>query len=165
MILDERIFRDPEALTGELMRFRDERGPVVLANGCFDVLHVGHVRYLREAASLGGILVVALNDDLSANSLKGEGRPVMCEDERAEIVMALRFVDYVLIFGERTADRVIEIIRPDIHAKGTDYSVETVPELETSRSVGCRTVIVGDPKNHSSRDIIRGIQGEQECGS
>ena len=163
--MDKGIFRNPKALAKELLRCSNEKGPVVLANGCFDLLHVGHIRYLSEASSLGGILVVALNDDLSTSLLKGAGRPVVREDERAEILLALKAVDYVLIFGETTVDRIIEILRPDIHAKGTDYSVETVPEMETARSIGCRTVIVGDPKDHSSRDIIRGIRGEGECGS
>jgi rfaE bifunctional protein nucleotidyltransferase chain/domain len=153
-----RIFRDAEALAAELGALRAGRGPVVLANGCFDVLHVGHVRYLRAAAALGGILVVALNDDESTGAIKGPGRPVIPAAERAEIIGALRCVDYVLLFGERTVDGVIRALRPDVHAKGTDYTSETVPERETARAVGCRTVIVGDPKDHASRDIIRRIR-------
>jgi D-glycero-beta-D-manno-heptose 1-phosphate adenylyltransferase len=155
---DARIFRDASALAAELERERAERGPVVLANGCFDILHVGHIRYLRAAAALGGILVVALNDDESARALKGPGRPVMPASERAEMLCALRFVDYVLVFGERTVDGIIRTLRPDTHAKGTDYTAETVPEGESARAVGCATVIVGDPKDHSSGDIIRKIR-------
>jgi len=155
---DGRVFRDASKLAFELEALRRERGAVVLANGCFDVLHVGHIRYLRAAAALGSILVVALNDDESTRELKGPLRPVMGEEERSEMLLALRFVDFVLIFRERTVDGVIRIVRPDFHAKGTDYTVETVPERETSRAVGCATVIVGDPKDHSSRDIIRKIR-------
>ncbi len=155
---DERIFRDPALLRARLERVRAERGPVVLANGIFDILHVGHIRSLEGAAALGGVLVVALNDDASARALKGEGRPVVPAEERAEILAALRMVDFVLVFGAATADSVIEALRPDIHAKGTDYTVETVPELGTARSVGARTVIVGDAKRHSSRDMIGRIR-------
>jgi rfaE bifunctional protein nucleotidyltransferase chain/domain len=158
---DGRVFRDAAKLAVELEALRRERGAVVLANGCFDVLHVGHVRYLRAAAALGSILIVALNDDESARALKGPGRPVMGEEERSEMLLALRFVDFVLIFRECTVDGLIRILRPDFHAKGTDYEVETVPELETSRAIGCTTVIVGDPKDHASRDIIRRIREER----
>lgn len=153
-----KVFRDPAELAAELAPLRRERGALVLANGCFDVLHVGHIRYLRDAAALGAILVVALNDDESTRVLKGAGRPVMGEDERAEILLALRFVDFVLIFRERTVDGIIRSLRPEIHAKGTDYTTDTVPERDSAREVGCRTVIVGDPKSHSSRDIIRTIR-------
>lgn len=163
--MEERIYRDVEILAKHVRPFRDHKGPLVLANGCFDIIHVGHVRYLLDAASLGGILVVALNDDASTRKLKGKGRPAMPAGERAEILIALDPVDYVLIFGDETVDSIIEVLRPDIHAKGTDYSVETVPELETARAVGCRTVIVGDPKEHSSRDLIERIRGEGKCGS
>ncbi len=159
--VDDRLFDDARSLSAVLETQRGESGPIVLANGCFDVLHVGHVRYLRGAAALGGILVVALNDDTSAAKLKGEGRPVFNESERAEILLALEGVDYVLLFGEGTVDDIIRILRPDFHAKGTDYTVETVPELETARSVGCKTVIVGDPKDHSSSEIISRIRPEK----
>ena len=153
-----KVFRDAAALHRVLEDERRARGDVILANGCFDVLHVGHVRYLREAAALGALLVVALNDDSSTKALKGVGRPIMPEDERAELLCALRFVDYVLIFSGPTVDDIIRVLRPDFHAKGTDYTSETVPERETARSVGCSTVIVGDPKAHSSRDMIRRIR-------
>jgi rfaE bifunctional protein nucleotidyltransferase chain/domain len=156
-----RLYRDAASLAVHLEGLRAEQGPIVLANGCFDVLHVGHIRYLEGAASLGGILVVALNDDDSARELKGKGRPVFSVGERAEILLALRSIDYVLIFSGRTVDAVIRVIRPDVHAKGTDYTVDSVPEIETAREVGCRTVIVGDPKDHSSRDIIERIRSEE----
>jgi len=155
---ETRIFRDVSKLDHELDAVRRERGRIVLANGCFDLLHVGHIRYLRDAAALGAVLVVALNDDKSTRALKGSGRPIMGEEERSEMLLALRFVDYVLIFGERSVDGIIRALRPNIHAKGTDYTVETVPERDTARAVGCATVIVGDPKDHSSRDIIRAIR-------
>ena len=117
---DERIYRNVSLLRAELDRARPGRKAVVLANGIFDILHVGHVRYLRDAASLGGILVVALNGDESARRLKGAGRPFVPAEERAEILLALRSVDYVLIFDEPTVDRIIDVLRPDFHAKGTD---------------------------------------------
>jgi rfaE bifunctional protein nucleotidyltransferase chain/domain len=158
VVVDARIFQDASRLARELEGVRRERGPLVLANGCFDVLHVGHIRYLRAAAVLGGVLVVALNDDDSTRALKGAGRPFIPAFERAEMLLALRCVDYVLIFGEGTVDRVIRALRPEFHAKGTDYATDTVPERETARAVGCSTVIVGDPKDHSSRDIIRRIR-------
>jgi len=153
-----RVFRDASKLAHELDAVRRQGGAVVLANGCFDLLHVGHIRYLRGAAALGAVLVVALNDDESTRALKGPGRPVMGEEERSEMLLALRFVDYVLIFGERSVDGIIRTLRPDFHAKGTDYTVENVPERETARAIGCTTVIVGDPKDHSSRDLIRTIR-------
>lgn len=159
-----KIFRDAAALSRELEDERRAKGAVVLANGCFDVLHAGHVRYLRDAAALGGLLVVALNDDESTKALKGAGRPIMPEEERAEILCALRFVDYVLIFAAPTVNEIVSVLRPDYHAKGTDYTPDTVPERETARSVGCRTVIVGDAKEHSSCDIIRKIREGEQCG-
>ena len=147
-------FRDVAALAERLRTRRESGERLVLANGCFDLLHVGHIRYLEEASTLGEILVVALNDDESTRGLKGVGRPLFCEDERAEILLALKAVDFVLLFSEETVDRIIRELRPDVHAKGTDYTVESVPEIETAREVGCRTVIVGDPKDHSSSVII-----------
>jgi rfaE bifunctional protein nucleotidyltransferase chain/domain len=130
---------------------------VVLANGCFDLLHVGHVRYLTAAKALGDALVVALNSDASVRRLKGPGRPIMRADERAEIVGALAPVDAVVIFDEDTVAAVAERVRPDVHAKGTDYTEGTVPEAELVRALGGRVAIAGDPKDHSSRDLIRDI--------
>jgi len=128
---------------------------VTLANGNFDLLHVGHVRYLRGAKALGGKLVVAINSDESVRALKGEGRPVMPEYERAEIVAALADVDAVVIFSELDVRPIIREIQPDVQAKGTDYTADSVPERETVAEYGGRVAIVGDPKDHSTTEIIR----------
>jgi D-glycero-beta-D-manno-heptose 1-phosphate adenylyltransferase len=128
---------------------------ITLANGNFDLLHVGHVRYLGGAKALGGKLVVAVNSDDSVRALKGEGRPVMPENERAEIVAALADVDAVVIFPELDVRAIIREIRPDVQAKGTDYSVDSVPERDTVAECGGRVAIVGDPKDHSSSEILR----------
>lgn len=128
---------------------------VTLANGCFDLLHVGHVRYLHAAKELGGRLVVAINSDDSVRALKGEGRPLMPADERAEILAALADVDAVVIFSERDVRTLILEIRPDVQAKGTDYTEESVPEGDVVRAYGGRVAIVGDPKDHSASEIIR----------
>jgi D-glycero-beta-D-manno-heptose 1-phosphate adenylyltransferase len=128
---------------------------IILANGCFDLLHVGHVRYLHAAKQLGGRLIVAINSDDSVRSLKGEGRPLMPADERAEILAALSDVDAVVIFPERDVRALIGEIHPDVQAKGTDYTVESVPEADAVRQHGGRVAIVGDPKDHSASEIIR----------
>ena len=128
---------------------------VTLTNGCFDVLHVGHVRYLRAARELGGKVVVAINSDASARALKGEGRPVMPDEERAEILAALADVDAVVIFPEKDVRPIIREIHPDFHAKGTDYTAESVPERDEVKACGGRVVIVGDSKDHSATEIIR----------
>ena len=128
---------------------------VTLTNGCFDVLHVGHVRYLRAARELGGKVVVGVNSDASVRTLKGESRPVMPAEERAEILAALADVDAVVIFPEKDVRAIIREIRPDLHAKGTDYTAESVPERDEVEACGGRVVIVGDPKNHSATEIIR----------
>lgn len=128
---------------------------IVLTNGNFDLLHVGHVRYLRGAKELGGKLVVAINSDESVRALKGEGRPIMPAEERAEIVAALADVDAVVVFPELDVRALIREIRPDIQAKGTDYTAESVPERDTVAEYGGRVAIVGDPKNHSTSEIIR----------
>ncbi|HEV2398487.1 MAG TPA: adenylyltransferase/cytidyltransferase family protein [Candidatus Sulfotelmatobacter sp.] len=128
---------------------------ITLANGNFDLLHVGHVRYLRGAKALGGRLVVAINSDESVRMLKGEGRPIMPEDERAEIVAALADVDAVVIFPELDVRAIIREIRPDIQAKGTDYTADSVPERDTVEQCGGRVAIVGDPKDHSTTEILR----------
>lgn len=144
-----------EELRRQVEEWRRTGERITLANGAFDLLHVGHVRYLREAKALGGKLVVAINSDESARSLKGEGRPVMPEHERAEIVAALADVDAVTIFPELDVRALIREIRPDIQAKGTDYTVESVPERDAVAEYGGRVEIVGDPKSHSSSEIIR----------
>ena len=128
---------------------------VTLANGNFDLLHVGHVRYLRGAKALGGNLVVAINSDASVRALKGEGRPIMPEQERAEIVAALADVDAVVVFPELDVRTIIREIRPDVQAKGTDYTVDSVPERDAVTECGGRVAIVGDPKDHSTSEIIR----------
>ena len=127
---------------------------ITLANGCFDVLHVGHVRYLRAARELGGKLIVAVNADASVRALKGEGRPVTPAQERAEILAALADVDAVVVFSEKDVRAIIREIRPDFHAKGTDYTAESVPERDEVEACGGRVVIVGDPKDHSASEII-----------
>ena len=139
-------------------RAQSEGRKVVLCNGCFDLLHVGHVRYLEAARALGDLLVVALNGDRSVSALKGPGRPLQAESERAEIVAALAAVDYVTLFDSTTVDPLLAALRPDVHAKGTDYTAETVPERETVRRYGGRTAVVGDPKGHSTRDLIETIR-------
>lgn len=130
---------------------------IVLANGCFDLFHVGHIRYLAGAKNLGDCLIVALNSDEQVRRLKGENRPLMPETERAEIVSALKFVDYVTIFDEPTVEELIRAIRPDFHAKGTDYTLDSIPEREIVRECGGRVAIVGDRKNHSSTELIEKV--------
>ncbi len=131
---------------------------VALANGCFDLLHVGHIRYLEAAAAEADRLVVAINDDRSVTRLKGEGRPVMPEADRAELVGGLRVVDYVVLFSEPTVTELLGDIRPDVHCKGTDYTEDTVPERDVVRAYGGRVAIVGDPKDHSTRDLLSRIR-------
>ncbi len=135
---------------------------IAFANGCFDLLHVGHVRYLEAAAQEADLLVVAVNDDRSARQLKGEGRPILAAAGRAELVAALRSVDYVVLFPETTVGSLLEALRPDVHCKGTDYTVESVPEREIVKAYGGRTAIVGDPKDHSTRDLLARIAGSAE---
>src|SRR5258708_3352565 len=131
---------------------------VVFANGCFDTLHVGHVRYLEGARCEGDILAVALNTDSSVCNLKGPGRPILPESARAELVAALRAVDYVVPFGEHNVEGLLEFLRPDVHAKGTDYTSETVPERATAARLGIRDAIVGDPKDHSTRNFLDSVR-------
>jgi rfaE bifunctional protein nucleotidyltransferase chain/domain len=132
---------------------------VAFANGCFDLLHVGHTRYLEASAAEADLLVVAVNDDEAVRRLKGNGQPIMDATDRAELVAALRCVDYVVIFPEPTVGPLLELVRPDVHCKGTDYTVETVPERAIVQSFGGRTAIVGDPKDHSTRDLLARIRG------
>jgi rfaE bifunctional protein nucleotidyltransferase chain/domain len=133
---------------------------VAFANGCFDLLHVGHVRYLQGAAREADRLIVAVNSDESVRALKGINRPVLNEQERAELVAALAGVDYVVIFPDATVSRLLRLVKPDVHCKGTDYTVDSVPERETVRSYGGRTAIVGDPKDHSTRDLLAKIRAD-----
>jgi rfaE bifunctional protein nucleotidyltransferase chain/domain len=133
---------------------------VAFANGCFDLLHVGHVRYLRSAAAEADRLIVAINDDESVRRLKGEGRPILAAAHRAELVAALRGVAYVVIFPEPTVGPLLEALKPDVHCKGTDYTVDTVPERDVVKAYGGRVAIVGDPKDHSTRGLLARIGSE-----
>lgn len=136
---------------------------IILTNGCFDVLHVGHIRYLAGAKGLGGFLVVGINSDEQVRKLKGSNRPVQPENERAEIVASIRGVDAVTIFPEPNVEDLIRTLRPDVHAKGTDYTEENVPERETVIACGGRVAIVGDPKDHSSSEIISGMTNHEDA--
>jgi rfaE bifunctional protein nucleotidyltransferase chain/domain len=136
---------------------RAEGKKVVLANGCFDLIHAGHVSYLESAKKIGDILVVALNSDVSVKLLKDERRPVIPEDQRVEILSAMEAVDYIVVFDDNTCDRILREIHPDYHAKGTDYQRDTVPERDTARDIGAETVIVGNEKENATKDIIAEI--------
>ena len=140
----------------ELLADAKRRGQrIVLANGCFDTLHVGHVRYLEGAKEQGDLLVVGVNADSSVRSLKGPGRPILDENARTLLVAALRAVDYVLIFPEPNVEALLEELRPDVHAKGTDYTADSVPERAVATRLGIRVAIVGDPKDHSTTELLR----------
>jgi rfaE bifunctional protein nucleotidyltransferase chain/domain len=141
---------------------RNQGKTIVFANGCFDILHAGHVRYLEAAKALGDILIVAVNSDEQARRLKGEGRPLLPQDQRAEIVSSLEAVDFVTIFDEPTVGELLLALKPDIHAKGTDYTEDSVPERDVVRSFGGRVAIVGDRKDHSSSDLIRKLAVSRE---
>jgi rfaE bifunctional protein nucleotidyltransferase chain/domain len=143
-----------EELLELVARDRADGRTIALANGCFDLLHVGHIRYLQGAAAEADRLVVAVNDDASVRRLKGPGRPILPAAERGELVAGVRDVDYVVVFSEPTVGPLLELIHPDVHCKGTDYTVETVPERDTVRRYGGRIAIVGDPKDHSTRDLL-----------
>ncbi|MBZ5702152.1 MAG: adenylyltransferase/cytidyltransferase family protein [Acidobacteriia bacterium] len=147
-----------DELAARLAEHRRRGQRIVFANGCFDMLHVGHVRYLEGARREGDVLVVGVNSDASARPLKGPNRPVLPEMARAELVAALRAVDYVVIFSEPNVEALLAALRPDVHAKGTDYTEETVPERETAARLGVRVAIVGDPKEHSTRDLLEKIR-------
>ena len=147
-----------EALKHKLTGHKRGGQKIVFANGCFDTLHVGHIRYLEGARREGDILVVGINDDSSVGGVKGRGRPVLDESARALLVAALRSVDYVVLFSEPTVEALLEELRPDVHAKGTDYSAETVPERATAARLGIRVAIVGDPKDHSTRTLFDSIR-------
>ena len=133
---------------------RSNKLTIVFANGAFDLLHVGHVRYLEGAKKEGDRLIVAINSDASVRGLKGPNRPVLAEADRAELIAALRAVDYVVIFDEPTVTPLLELLKPDVHCKGTDYTVDTVPERDTVRAYGGRIAIVGDPKDHSTSNLL-----------
>ena len=152
-----------EAVLATVAEARSQGSSVVLTNGAFDMLHVGHVRYLQGAAQQGDIVVTAVNSDSSVRHAKGPSRPVIPEQERAELVAALGVVDWVVLFDEPTVTGVIERLRPEVHAKGTDYSAESVPERSVVEAYGGRVAIVGDPKDHSTTDLVerlKEVQGE-----
>jgi rfaE bifunctional protein nucleotidyltransferase chain/domain len=151
---------DRNRLLARVAIARREGARVVFANGCFDILHVGHVRYLEGARALGDLLVVGINADEQVRALKGAGRPFVAERERAEIIASIRAVDFVTIFPEPTVEALLRLLRPDIHAKGTDYTLETVPERDVVRSYGGRVAIVGDPKDHSSSEMVKKVTGD-----
>jgi rfaE bifunctional protein nucleotidyltransferase chain/domain len=138
-------------------KIHGEGGKIVFANGCFDLLHAGHVRYLKSAKEMGDVLILGINSDSCVEALKGKGRPLQPEEHRAEILASLDCVDYVLVFDALTVDGILEELKPDVHAKGTDYTEETVPERETVRAYGGQVAIAGDPKDHSTRDLIHTI--------
>jgi rfaE bifunctional protein nucleotidyltransferase chain/domain len=152
---------DRNRLIARVAIARKNGARIVFANGCFDILHVGHVRYLEGARALGDLLVVGINSDEQVRAIKGEGRPIVPERERAEIIASLRAVDFVTIFPEPTVEALLRSIRPDIHAKGTDYTEETVPERDVVRSYGGRVMIVGDPKDHSSTEMAERVTGDK----
>ena len=147
-----------DALVSRVGAERASGRTVAFANGCFDILHVGHVRYLQGAAAEADCLVVAVNDDESVRLLKGKGRPIMPAEDRAELVAGLAVVDYVVLFGGRTVADVLQAIKPDVHCKGTDYTVESVPERAIVAAYGGRTAIVGDPKDHSTRELLARVR-------
>ena len=150
------VIIDREQLAGRVAQDRREGRSIAFANGVFDLLHVGHVRYLQAAAAEADRLIVAVNDDVVA-ALKGPGRPIMPAVDRAELIAALRGVDYVIVFPEPTVTPLLTLLRPDVHCKGTDYTADSVPERDTVRAYGGRIAIVGDPKNHSTRDLLERI--------
>ena len=147
-----------DALAAQVASDRTAGRTIAFANGCFDLLHVGHVRYLQAAAREADRLVVAINDDASVRGLKGGGRPILNASDRAELVATLRGVDYVTVFSEPTVAPLLIALRPDVHCKGTDYTAETVPERDTVAGYGGRIAIVGDPKDHSTRDLLSRIR-------
>jgi rfaE bifunctional protein nucleotidyltransferase chain/domain len=155
------LILDREALVDRITAERANGARIVLANGCFDVLHAGHVRYLEDARTLGDLLVVGINSDAQVARLKGAGRPILPERDRAELVASLEAVDLVTIFNEPTVTELLLALKPDVHAKGTDYTEETVPERDVVRSYGGSVRIVGDPKDHSTSEMLRKVSGKQ----
>ncbi len=164
MKIRKKIFARNE-LVDKLAEHRAKGEKIVLANGCFDILHVGHTRYLNGARGEGDVLVVAINSDEGVRKLKGAGRPVLPELERAEIVAGLESADYVIIFDELNVEPLLEALRPNVHAKGTDYTAETVPERAVAERLGIRVAIVGDAKNHSTRDLLAQLAGNKSAGN
>jgi D-glycero-beta-D-manno-heptose 1-phosphate adenylyltransferase len=149
------VILSEKALELALEKERARGHTIASANGCFDVLHVGHVRYLQDAKKQADVLVVGVNGDASVRELKGEGRPVMPANERAEIIAAIEGVDYVTIFDERSPARLLGALKPDVHCKGTDYTPDSVPERDVVQAYGGRVAIVGDPKEHSTSELLK----------
>jgi rfaE bifunctional protein nucleotidyltransferase chain/domain len=147
-----------EWLRGKIAEHKKRGQRIVFANGCFDTLHVGHIRYLEGARREGDVLVVGVNSDSTVCALKGPGRPILDEKARAVLVASLRAVDYVLLFSEATVEPLLEALRPDVHAKGTDYTAETVPERAVAARLGISVAIVGDPKDHSTRELLESVR-------
>jgi rfaE bifunctional protein nucleotidyltransferase chain/domain len=158
---EDKIVGSADDMERIVERLKAEGKTIIMTNGCFDLLHVGHTRCLEGAKKVGDILVVAVNSDSSVRSYKGPGNPINPENERMEVLASLQCVDYVFPFSESTVDSVLLRLKPDYHAKGTDYTEETVPERDTVLSYGGRIVITGDPKNHATSDIIEKIRGSR----
>jgi len=157
----DKIYSLPE-LSQIIQEHKKAGKRVVLANGCFDLIHVGHIRYLKESKKRGDILVVALNSDSSVRKLKGKGRPVLSENQRGEIISSLSFVDYITFFSEQKVERVLMTLKPNVHAKGSDYSVDTVPERDTVKEYGGEIAITGGPKIKSTSEVIEEIAARFE---
>jgi rfaE bifunctional protein nucleotidyltransferase chain/domain len=154
----DKVYPDPSRLRPVIEALQSQGKSIVLSNGVFDLLHVGHVRSLEDASTRGDFLIVALNDDRSAQAVKGKGRPIVPLQERMELISALWFVDYVTCFDADTADGLLETLRPDLYAKGTDYKVSTLPERDTLKQLGIKAVFVGDKKDHSTKKLIQSIR-------
>jgi D-glycero-beta-D-manno-heptose 1-phosphate adenylyltransferase len=150
--------KDLQELAGKVRQHQSQRKRVILANGCFDILHGGHVSYLEESRACGDILVVGLNSDVSVRALKGDLRPICDEPERIAVLEALRCVDHIIVFHEATCENLLRTLRPDAHAKGTDYTAETVPERAVSDELGIETVITGCPKENATKTMIRKVK-------
>ncbi len=159
-----RFLTEPELIDAVHIE-RAQGRTIAFANGCFDVLHVGHVRYLADAAAQADTLIVAINDDDSVRGLKGPGRPILSGSDRAELVSALESVDYVVMFSDADVSRLLRLLEPDVHCKGTDYTPDTVPERATVLGYGGRIAIVGDPKDHSTRDLLARIKTSGSSGA
>jgi len=153
----EKVIKDHKKLLQVIERLKSQGKKIVLTNGCFDLIHVGHIRCLKAAKQKGDILIVAVNSDSSSERIKEKGRPVTPEEERLEILSAIECIDYLTLFSESTVDKLITLLKPDIFAKGTDYTIENVPERDTALSIGAQIAIVGDPKKHSSSELIKTI--------
>ncbi len=164
-MVSPKIIESPAALEAVVRQLRGEKKRIALTNGCYELLHVGHLRSLRDARAQGDCLIVGLNSDASVRKYKGKGDPVVPEDERAELLAGLDCVDYVYIFGEPSVDGLLELIRPDAYCKGPDWTMENLPERETLRRLGGRLVAVGGPKDHSTTDLIRRIRAAERDAS